>query len=134
MKQLVLLFLAFIALTAFIGGAMLISSPDGHTMHLSLNLLYPGPLKDYSIPGYILFFVVGGSSFFAFMSIIRHNAKAYLFSFTAGLIIITWIGIQIILIRTFYFLQAFYLALGVFILWYAKSVRRREHADQEKNK
>jgi hypothetical protein len=120
MKQLFLLFLGFVALTAFIGGAMLVSAPDGHTMHLSLNLLSGGLLHDYTLPGFVLFFVVGGSSLFALMGTIRHHPKAYLFSMVAGLIILIWIIVQIILIRTLYFLQVIYILLGIFIVWYSK--------------
>jgi hypothetical protein len=124
MKQLFLLFLGFVALTAFIGGALLISAPDGHTVRLSIQLLSHSPFDDYLIPGYVLFFVVGGSSLFALISTLRHLKKAYLFSLAAGGIIVVWILVQIFWMRTFYFMQVLYLAQGIFIFWFAKLERK----------
>jgi hypothetical protein len=125
MKQLFRLFLCFVALTAFIGGTMLIISPDGHSVHLSDKLLGGGPFRDFSIPGYILFFVVGGSNLAALISTLRNQYKAWKYSLTAGIIIIAWILVQILVIRVFYFLQIIYLAEGIFIIWFAFNERKK---------
>jgi hypothetical protein len=116
MKKLLLLITVFIAFTAGICGLMMVNTPNGSSMQLSLAVLTHTPFKDFTIPGYILFLIVGGSNALAALALITRQKKAFSFSMAAGLFISGWIVVQVILTGVLFWLQFVYLAAGISIL------------------
>lgn len=125
MKQVYIIFLGFVTITAFIGGVMLILSPDGKTRHLSSSILHDGLFRDFRIPGYALSILVGGTCLIALTTTLLHLKNSNLLSLLAAINIIGWIGVQMVLTNEFYFLQFIYLAQGIFILFFAWSEMKK---------
>ena len=115
-RPILLSVLAFVAVTAFLGGfalvlgavvpslATIFSPPDDY--------LAGTPFTSYLLPGLALGIVVGGLHAVAFVLLLRQHPWADLASAVAAFGILIWIFIQMIYIP-FSFLQALYFVAGV---------------------
>lgn len=116
MKTLLFILLCFVALTATLSGMMMIISPDGSSLSLSLGLLKGSPFRDFQIPGILLAMFVGGSNMVAvFYNMARHRNR-YNWALAGGLTISGWIIAQMIIIQTFHWLHIVYLVTGIIII------------------
>ena len=52
---------AFVALSAFVAGAMFVVEPSGRLMGMTEATLARSPFGSYLVPGIVLFVVVGGT-------------------------------------------------------------------------
>lgn len=68
-------------------------------------------------PSVILFAIVGGSSMLAAMAMSKHATSWQLSSLLAGVIMLFWIGGEIVSINAFHWLQAVYIVTGVAAIW-----------------
>mgnify|MGYP003446961430 FL=1 len=116
MKTLSLLLTATIGITAVICGGMMLFSPVGSTLQLSPLLLTGTPFKDFTIPGFVLLFIVGVSNLVATFTLMHRQKNAFSFSLAAGVLICGWIIVQIILTGVLFWLQFVYLAAGISII------------------
>ena len=105
----------FLALTGFLGGIGLLADLNAPPVEQLQGSIF----KDFTIPGLALFFVVGGSALVATILLIRKSRFALLFSATAGIIIMFFEFVEVLIIgspvgvaRT---LQIFYFGLGTLI-------------------
>ncbi|MBK7869481.1 MAG: hypothetical protein IPJ74_01760 [Saprospiraceae bacterium] len=74
MRVLLVLLEAFLALTAFYGGWLLVAQPDGSPLQFSVDMIKDTPFKNYFFPGLVLMLVVGGSAMVAaILLIVNHN-------------------------------------------------------------
>jgi hypothetical protein len=106
----------FLALTALAGCIQLVEgtyAPPVETLQGSL-------FKDFTIPGLMLGLVVGGSAAFATVLLFRRNRFAFLFSAAAGLTIMVFEFVEVMVIgspdlisRT---LQIGYISLGALLI------------------
>lgn len=119
----------FLGIGAAAGGGMLILKPDGSLLGMSLDFLANTPFDSYLIPGFILFILNGLFPLFTCVGLIfkpdwkwanalnlypnRHWAWSY--SLYTGIIIITWITIQLT-ITQFFWLQPVMIFTGLFII------------------
>jgi hypothetical protein len=116
MKTLLLLLTATIGITAVICGGMMLFSPDGSTLQLSPLLLTGTPFTDFTIPGFVLLFIVGVSNLVATFTLMHRQKNAFSFSLAAGVLICGWIIVQIILTGVYFWLQFVYLGAGISII------------------
>jgi hypothetical protein len=102
-----------VAVGALPAGYLLFSQPDGHAMHMSVDMLAGSPFKDFFIPGLFLFIVNGVfnlmSSVLAFLKY-RHTA---LLGLLLGFILIVWISVQVYSVGLNHFLQPLYFFIGL---------------------
>lgn len=105
----------FLALTALVGCIQLVEG----TYAPSVEMLNGSVFKDYTIPGLALGLIVGGSAIFAAVLLIRKSKFAVLFAVTAGIIIMFFEFVEVLVIgspagiaRT---LQIFYFGTGTAI-------------------
>ena len=104
---------AFIGLGAMGGGFMLVIDPSGSALGVPLNLLEGSPFSDFLIPGIFLLAVNGvGSMIGAGFSFTRRQ-YAQEIAMVLGAILVAWIVIQVIIIRSFSWLHVLYFILGV---------------------
>lgn len=116
MRFILLILNFFIAITAIIGGVMMIITPDGSTFHMALTLLSSSPFKSFLIPGIILAFIVGGINLIAvFYNVLKPKNK-YTWSLAGGVVITGWIIMQMILVQVFHWLQFLYIGVGLLII------------------
>ena len=98
--SIVLLF--FNGISAIFGGGGLILDPTGSSMQMPIELLECSPFSNFLIPGIILFSVNGLFNLFVGILGIRKNTWFPLLTIVCGLLLVSWLTIQIIMIRDFY--------------------------------
>jgi hypothetical protein len=116
MKSLLIILTGLVGLSAITGGTMLLLTPDGSSIDLSSSFLQGTPFGNYAIPGMVLLMVIGGSHTMAMYALWRNKPGAFTLSFIAGILLLGWMAIQILLIGPLYWLQFFLLGAGLLII------------------
>ena len=112
--------LCFNALSAIGGSIGLVTG----TLVLPPALLTHTPFVSYVIPGLILGLIVGASSLSAAIAIVTAVRQALLLSAGAGLIMMGWIVVEVLLIRGGSWLHGLYLATGFAVVLLASTQSR----------
>ncbi|MCS4433482.1 hypothetical protein [Aquiflexum gelatinilyticum] len=119
----------FLGLGALAGGGMLVLQPDGSLLGMEPGWLAQSPFSSYLIPGFILFTCSGLLPLFSFVGLLfkprwrwanalniypnRHWAWTY--SLYSGIIVITWITVQMVMTQYFW-LQPVMIFTGLLIV------------------
>jgi hypothetical protein len=115
-RAVLLVVLAFVAVTAFLGGFALVLGAVVPSLATILSppadYLAGTPFSSYLLPGLVLGVVVGGTHALAFILGLRELRWADLSAAVAAYAVLIWIFIQMIFIP-FSFLQAVYFVAGV---------------------
>jgi menaquinone-dependent protoporphyrinogen oxidase len=122
--------LSLVAITAIAGGAALVARPDGSLLRAPLSLLDTTPFTSFFVPGLVLLLVVGGSAAVAAMLTRRRHDGARTAAFGAGVALLAWILVQMILLRTVNGLQLGYMliASAIILLTGPRAPKDRAHA------
>lgn len=117
---------AFVALTAMAGGFMFVKDPTGANMGFSFSVLTGSIFPDFLVPGLFLFVVNGlGSLVGAVLSFTR-NWYAGPAATALGVILVAWIVIQVIVIRSILWLTGMYFVLGLVEFMLGMHVNRHQ--------
>jgi len=108
--------LLFNGMGAMYGGLNLITSPNGDTLGLSVRLLTYTPFDSFIIPGIVLLIANGLPSVFALAAILSSYEKWAGMALLQGAILIAWILVQVILIRTVNVLHAVLVTVGIILI------------------
>lgn len=101
-RILIIVILVANGLGALIGGYQLMREPDGSLLQMSPDLLEGSPFDSFFIPGLILFIFNGLFSLVTLLlTELKHRLHPW-FIIAQGAILMGWIIIQLILIKTFY--------------------------------
>jgi len=129
-----LLLLAFLALSAIGGGAALIISPSGKLLGgLPLSILKNSPFTDFLIPGIILFVVLGlfpalllfalrnktSSALAEHFNFFKDMHWAWSFSIYVAFAVIIWIQVETIYVQGVGWLQTFYMLYSIPLIFVA---------------
>ncbi|MEI7727787.1 MAG: hypothetical protein WCK09_21960, partial [Bacteroidota bacterium] len=77
-QKILILLLAFLALSAIGGGGALIVSPSGKLIGgLPLSILEHSPFTDFLVPGIILFLILGLTPAFLIYALLKKPANKY---------------------------------------------------------
>ena len=115
---------AFIGFGAFGGGLMLVIDPSGNTLGVPMSFLEGSPFLDYLIPGVFLLAVNGvGSMVGAGFSFTRRRYAKEI-AIVLGAILVAWIVVQVVIIRSIGWLHILYFILGVVELGIGLYIRR----------
>jgi hypothetical protein len=108
--------LIFNGVSALAGGSSLILDPTGKSIGMPVTILSHSPFGNFLIPGILLYVINGLSSILiAIAVIIRMRHSSYLISLQ-GLVSLSWIVIQVILIRSVVLLHYVYGGLAVLLI------------------
>ena len=119
----------FLGLGAIAGGGMLIVKPDGSFLGMDPEWLDHSPFDTYFKPGFILFTLIGLLPLFTFfglllkpdwrwansLNIYTNRHWAWTYSLYSGIIVITWITVQLIMTQYFW-LQPVMIFTGLLII------------------
>jgi len=133
--------LAFLAAGALYGGISLMNDPSGESIKLPITFLEGSIFSNYLIPGVILFLTLGFFPLFLIFPLIfkprwtiidKLNVyKSYHWAWTytlyTAIMLIIWIDVQIMILKTGSILQGTFGLLGVFILILALSPRVKRY-------
>ena len=125
---------------AFVSGGMLVAAPDGSLMHMPLTMLQYSPFSNFQVPGIILALLLGLFPLAIAYALWRkpawrwpdginpfkHMHWSWAASLSAGVILLVWITVQVLMLRTVAFLHVLYFVWGgaLIILTLTPGVRR----------
>ena len=115
---------------AVVSGGMLLAAPDGHLMQMPLSMLEFSPFTNFLIPGLILFTLLGiyplcvayglwkrpGWRWPDLVNPFKGIHWSWAGSLAAGVIGVIWIVVEVIMLRSFVFLQILYLVWGIALI------------------
>lgn len=123
MKLLLFISISFMAVTATLSGLLMISNPSGEILHLPLRLLEGTPFTNFRVPGILLTGIVGGVNLLAVFYNIKRHANRYNWAMAGGFVIVGWICIQMILLKSIHWLHLIYLGTGILIILIAYQLK-----------
>lgn len=115
-NTIITLLLLFNGPGAIYGGGAMILQPDGSILQFPPGMLESSPFSNYMVPGIVLFCVIGLFSLFLLLQFLfrkRYDAKLIM---SNGVLVIGWIIIQVLMIRTFSYLQLIIITTGVLLV------------------
>jgi hypothetical protein len=124
---------AFVALSAFVAGAMFMVEPSGRLMGMTAETLARSPFGSYLVPGIVLFAVVGGTQALAAWAELRRWPRAGWLSVVAGVVLAGWITVRVAMIGLGHPMQPSLFVAGVVIagLGWMRTRRRRRSASPQ---
>ncbi|PDW03341.1 hypothetical protein [Candidatus Viridilinea mediisalina] len=115
--------LILLGLNGLAGGAMLLADPSGAAMGLSLAMLEYLPLRTFVLPGLFLVVVMGVIPLGIAYATWQHRAWAWRAALTQGIVLVLWIGLQIVLWGTPAGIQVITLVWGLALVAVAYASR-----------
>lgn len=118
--------LAFLAITAVWGAALLIQDPSGSPMQIQQRVLRHTPFHSFLVPG-ILLLISQGLLAFVVLAIVMFRKHGYgWWTGFQGCMLFGWITIEVILVREVVWLHYIYWALGLVLIGCGWVLWRRE--------
>lgn len=117
---------AFISLGAIGGGLVLVIDPSGSTLELPSSLIEDTFFPNFLIPGIFLLVVNGIGSLIGATITFSKGRYAQEIAIALGAILVSWIVIQVIIIRSIGWLHVLYFILGIVELWLGLYIRRHK--------
>jgi hypothetical protein len=130
MKFILYLLLVLLSAGAMGGGTVMILSPSGEWIGMSISMLGNAPFQSYLVPGLVLFSLLGmGSAGLVYALVRRPECKictrlsfhrgmhwSWNFCIYLGFALMIWIQIQMAILQTVYWLQTFFAFYGMLIV------------------
>ncbi len=116
MRILVFAFVLFLGLSACFGGWALMEYPSGQMLQMPTQMLENSPFADFFWPGLILFVILGLGSLLVAGLIFRRVPNYHRWVILLGLSLVIWIGMQLIWLSTYSWLQLLYGGLGLVLV------------------
>ncbi|MGK7368592.1 MAG: hypothetical protein ACNS64_00150 [Candidatus Halalkalibacterium sp. M3_1C_030] len=113
-----IILILFQGLSGIWGGTMLVLDPSGSLLQLPLQLLSDSPFQDYLIPGLILLILLGILPLVIVYALWKKVSWSVSGAFLIGIMLVVWIGVQILIVgyQDNPPLQALYGSVGILIL------------------
>lgn len=133
-RNILMILLAFLGLSAIGGGGALIVSPSGKLLGgLPLSILEHSPFTNFLVPGIILFFILGITPCFLVFALLKKPVNriaeyfnffkdmhwAWSFSIYIAFALIIWIQVETIFVQGVGWLQTFYILYAIPIIFIA---------------
>lgn len=120
-KVLLIVLLFLVSVSALVAGALLIIDRSGKLLGMTTDILSHSSFQDFLVPGILLFCFIGISTMIVAIAVIRKARFYELYILMQGCVLVGWIGIQMVLIRTIHPMQICIALIGV---WFVISGRR----------
>ncbi|RYU95446.1 hypothetical protein [Emticicia agri] len=126
LSKIAYILLLFNGFGALYGGVRLITQPDGSSLGLPLSLLANSPFHDFLIPGILLLLSNGVASIGASISFTLKPRKLAWVIWAQGVILLIWLIVQVIMIKTLHPLQFILGAVGVALIWLGREIASKQ--------
>lgn len=107
--------LMFLGVSALYGGYSLMADPGGRRLQMSKTILTGTPFHDFFLPGLFLFFGLGIGSLVSLLGFALRSTCSIPCSALAGIALLVWILVQVLLVGYISWLQPFYAFVGAAI-------------------
>lgn len=125
-----IILIGLLSIGALGGGAALMISPDGSLMQMPISFLDSSPFGNFFLPGLILFTVLGIFPALLIPGLVRKPVCkicerinllsdmhwAWSFAVYLSFALIIWIQVEMIILKTVFWLQTFYMTYGLVLL------------------
>ena len=116
----------FVALGSIPAGLSLMLQPDGNGIGLDQTALMTTPFANFFIPGVFLCFVIGLPNFVGSILSFRKSKGTAPVGIALGLILMTWIFVQVYFLGLVHFLQPLFFLVGLLQLVTARRIQIRD--------
>lgn len=116
--------LVFVAVNAVIAGYLFIVDPSGSRLGMTPELLHDSPFRNFLIPGIVLFSANGILNMLAVSGMVFHWRNYAGLVSMQGMILITWIFVQVIIIQELNLLH--YIFAGIGFLLFSLGIRLQQ--------
>ncbi len=110
----ILLFLT--SINALIAGLLFIIEPSGKLMGMTIEYIKNSPFQSFLIPGIVLFTFNGILNLLAGIAVILKKWYAAYFAIIQGVILVSWIVIQMIMVQDFNMLHLIMFIIGTLLI------------------
>ena len=115
-RMVALVAVAFLAITAIWGAALLIGDPMGRSMDIPVSVLQHSPFHSFLIPGILLLVSSGLLGIAVFViALVRARGYGWWVGFQ-GCVLFGWITIEVVLLHTVVWLHYVYWALALILI------------------
>jgi hypothetical protein len=126
MKTTLIILSSIVGVLATIIGFMMMAVPDGNMINVNVSILKNTSFKDFRVPGVVLFLTVGLSNLLAvFYLFVNHKSK-FNWSIIGGVLLITWIVTQFMLIDTSRWVDVITITIGALIVFISMQLKGKE--------
>ena len=117
-KYAILVILLFNAIGALSAGYLFMTDPSGVKMGMSTEMLQYSPFHDFFIPGVVLFIANGLLSAVTLVLYLTGHKLALRLVLLQGVILCTWIFVQMIMLRLIHPMHLVMAAAGLLLIFY----------------
>ncbi len=128
LRILALITLGFLGVTSIAGSIPMILDPSGGLLRMPLSLLEHSPFHSFLIPGIILLLTNGLVVVVVFLAAARRVEGYGNLVATQGVVIIGWITVEVIFLRTAVWPHYVYWAVGLVLIVCGIALRRDRRA------
>lgn len=115
------------------GGFGVLIDPSGGAMGVPVDMLRYSPFKDFFIPGLFLFGVLGIGNLLAVFIAWRQWRIAPFVQAGIGIVLVLWIVIQCMMLRSVVFLHVLFFVIGTIQSWLGWKALQRHFAFNQGN-
>lgn len=123
-KKLLVPILLFLGIGGFVGGISFITKPDGSGLGMTTDFLARSPVDNYFWPGIFLLVFMGGWPFINIYGLLTRQRWYKASLLLLGIVSMTWIVYETIVIRTFSPLQPTVFIIGLLLALSALPTRQ----------
>jgi hypothetical protein len=124
LRILALITLGFLGVTSIAGSIPMILDPSGSLLHMPLSLLAHSPFRNFLIPGIILLVTNGLVVIVVMAAAVRRVAGYGNLVAAQGVVIVGWISVEVIFLRTVVWAHYVYWAVGLILIVFGLVLRR----------
>ena len=125
MKYVLITLISFVTFSSLLGGAILMSVPDGSLLNLSVSSLKETIFKDYQILGLLLFVFIGLTNLFALYYTIQHRFEKFTYVILASILLCIWAILQLIYFNHLLWLSTFYFTISIVTILISNQLKGR---------
>lgn len=103
-------------INAVIAGLLFMISPSGEKMGMTIEYLKYSPFTNFFIPGLVLFTVNGLLNFYTTYLTWKKLPKYTLYIVAQGILLVGWIGVQILMVKDFNILHKVMGSIGLILM------------------
>jgi hypothetical protein len=126
MRTILMSLLFLTSMSSLLLGLSMMSVPSGALLNMSVSLLENTAFKDFQIPGLMLVVSVSVPSFIALLFYIINHPSRFSWALGAGVLTLSWVIAQYIMINGFLLFNALYFLMGLLVVMMSVQLRGRQ--------
>lgn len=126
MRTILMSLLFITSMSSLLLGLSMMSVPSGALLNMSVSLLENTAFSDFQIPGLMLVISVSVPCFIALLFYIINHPSRFSWALGAGVLTLSWVIAQYIMINGFLLFDALYFLMGLLVVMMSVQLRGRQ--------